>query len=234
MQRRPPRVDLMDMDPANSREHSVHSDLALEIQSPRMSRGPPMAAMAPSLLDEDTLAQVIDRIERKRAKGSGYADIGRKRISDWVLQFWIMGSLAVVIIMVFILYHQISPSLNNVDELTGMLVAHKPEIEQALVTVLTALNFTSIDAVKQYVSIVGDANAGMQQIKALLNDPGTQANIEALTAGIKDGNYAQIGQYVGIGIKIVNAITQSAGNNGVTLSVGNWKAYVNESDLTLK
>lgn len=188
---------------------------------------PPLPQQILDLPPSDELE--ISALRRKYARFPA----PKKGLSDWALWFMVTAGISVIAVLFVMLYLAAKAPMDDIHELTAMLVKHKAEIETAVVSGTSLLTNTTADAAKRYVGIINDANNAVDQVKALLNDPQTQENIRVLTDGISKGNFKKIGQLAGVILKVSGAVAQSAGDNGITLSVGNWKAYVNQSDLTV-
>lgn len=216
-------------DPA-SREHSVHSD----ISSPQLAPVElivPAAGIDDSSLDERAYMALKRKFERARGLGGGSGS--GKTASEWIKWCAILAAMLSLIIPTWLVYSQLAPILHDVNSLTSMAVKHQPAIEKTLLDVMNMVNGTSADLVYRYGNVVERASKAVDHVEDLLNDPQTQRNIQVLTEGISKGNFERIGRLINIALKVTGAITQSAGDNGITLNVGNWKAYVNETDIRI-
>ena len=208
------------------------SDLSVSSQIPSVSAVElVMDAQPPPQQILDMPPDQFDMMELRRK----YARLPapKKGLSDWALWFLVTGGIFIIVLLIGLLYMALNPILKDTHELTSMLAAHKPEIEVALKNTLAMLNDTTTDAARRYISIINDATQAMDNVKALVNDPQTQANLRVLTDGISKGDFEKIGRLANVILKVTGAVAQSAGDNGITLRVGNWKAYVNESELNV-
>lgn len=216
---RHPRRDVED--PA-SREHSVGSE---PVELVVAADTPPSALSSSIEFDE----RAVQALRRK------YNSLPRTKrtVTEWIQFITLVGMAAVVAITMGILYSKTAPILDNLRAVTDVIAARKDKLAEVADNILLRANTTAMDAFDRYVDVVNKAGDGIDRTMELLNDPQVKENIQVLTASLTEGKFKEMGALLRVILNVVGALTKSAGDNGVTLSVGNWKAYVNETDVRI-
>lgn len=153
-----------------------------------------------------------------------------KTTSDWAYIFAVLILLGVITLLFGLLYAQANPTLQNFKALSGMMASKQPQIEEAIDHALALINGTSVDMMQRYADIINQATEAMNHARALIDDPQTQRNIQAITYGISRGDFERIGHIINAALKVAGAISQSAGDDGITIKVGDWRKYIADSD----
>ena len=157
----------------------------------------------------------------------------KRTVTEWIMLISLVGMALTVSIVFLLLFFKIMPILNSIHNVVKVFDDRKELIAEVTDNILTRGNSTFTDAFDRYVDVVRKAGDGVDRTIELLDDPQVKENIQVLTASLTEGKFKEMGALLRVILNVVGALTKSAGDNGVTLSVGNWKAYVNETDVRI-
>lgn len=222
-----------DLEDPGLQERSEHSDISLgdaahlsEVFIPVNSL-PPSLANAPPQLPVERLEIALQKLSVLIQRSQ------RKSMSD--ITYMLLNFIGIMVIMLcmILLYVHLMPTLQDARSVMGMVRSKQDALSTTIDNTVILLNSTTVDAVTRYATVVQAASDGMNRVKEILDEPQTQANIQTVTYGISKVDFAKMGSLMKLAIQIAGAITKSAGDNGITLKVGDWQQYLADTDTTL-
>ena len=146
---------------------------------------------------------------------------------DKLRSFVVIAGTICITVLMFLIYVELKPVLSNARVFTGMLADKTPAMSESIDHATTLVNNTSVDMLIQYNSVMDKATTAVGRVEDLINDPQAQENIRAFTYALTKGNLQRVGTVANYLLDALAAMSQSAGDNGVSISFGRWRAYMN-------
>lgn len=199
-------------------EHSVSelSDISMSSPHPSMHLPPPQAMQQ---MRQPMLAMRPPPMQLPPPPTKA-----KKTLSDWVISLLSLSCLVGVLLVMLLIYMELSPILSDVRIATSMIARNSPDMEVALRNGILLLNTTSVDAMNGF-------NTAVTRISDVVSDEQVQKNLETFMAMLSKSDFQRIAVMAEFALKVMGAVLQSVGDNGIELHFGNWKAYLNTTDL---